>query len=199
MVDFDGVLADHATAMVRGANARFDTNYTVGEITDWHWWRTQPREVGNYVWNDLFADEEWFLEQVQPYEGAIEALVDLCTNLDGICDSVRVITARQDHAAPAAVRWLEQHLPPAVTVPLTAIGSARHHGRALPKSHFCQHYRLNTVVEDSADQLRTMNAYRQQLFLVERPWNEAELLAKVQRVGGLQDAVQWATSRVVAA
>jgi hypothetical protein len=194
MVDFDGVLADHETAMVKGANERFSTNYTVAEITHWDWWKEQPKEIGNYVWGDLFTDEDWFLEHVEPYEGAIEALVDLATNLDGVANSVRVITARIDKNAPAAVRWLEKYLPPTVTVPFTAIGSSK-----LPKSHFCKFYRLNAVVEDHADQLRTMNAYRQHLFLVDRPWNSQELLAKVMHVDGLAEAVQRASARVVAA
>jgi hypothetical protein len=193
MVDFDGVLADHETAMVRGCNERFGTNYTVDEIDNWHWWRQQGKEISNYVWGDLFSDEEWFLEHVEPYEGAIEALVDLATNLDGVADSVRVITARIDKHAPTAVRWLEKYLPPTVTVPFTAIGSSKK-----PKSHFCKFYRLNAVVEDSAEQLRTMNAYRQHLFLVDRPWNSQELLAKVMHVSGLAEAVQWASARVVA-
>jgi uncharacterized HAD superfamily protein len=190
MVDFDGVLADLQGAFIRCCNARFGTDYVESDETSWNWWREQPQEYADFVWKECYPDTDWFLREVQPYPGAVEALVDLITNIDGIADNVKIVTARQPELTPVVGEWLERRLPDGVNIVI--ISSPKH------KAQVCRGYGLNVVVEDGPHNLAQMNAYRQRLFLVDRPWNADALMAKVTRVSGLPEAVNVMAQREAA-
>jgi 5'(3')-deoxyribonucleotidase len=182
MIDFDDTIADLHGAFIRCTNERFGTAYTMRDVTSWNHFREQPKEIGDFIWTTCYPDADWFLAEVQPLPGAIDALVDLITNIDGIADDVKIVTARHPDLTPMAAEWLERHLPDGVNV--TVISSPKR------KALVCRDYDLNVVVEDGPHNLAQMNAYRQRLFLVDCPWNADVLLAKVTRVGGLPEAVR---------
>ncbi len=196
MIDFDDVLADRAEAFVRGCNTKFGSSITLEEETTWDWWRQQPKEYADYVWKDLYLDDEWFLRDVQPCPGAINALTDLLTNLDGIAEEVKIITARTNDRLSVAVEWVAQHLPDGLWAHVVSTESEN--GEELSKAFLCKYYNLNIIVDDNADNLRQMNAYRQQLFLVDKPWNRHELLTRVERVTGLSEVVDRVATQVAA-
>ncbi|MCC6382630.1 MAG: hypothetical protein IT304_08965 [Dehalococcoidia bacterium] len=183
MIDFDGVLADLQGAFVAAVNEKFDAGYTVEEIDDWHWWSRQPKPFAAYIWKTCYPDVDWTLEAIAPYPGAIEALADLLTDGE-IAEELRIVTARPREHAGIIVKWLHTHLPH-----LDLSANLITAGRDYPKSHYCGIHRLDTVVEDGAHNLRVMNPMRQALYLVDRPWNQHDILPHVERVAGLEAAV----------
>jgi uncharacterized HAD superfamily protein len=192
MVDFDGVLADLDTAMVVAVNEKFDTNYTTADAIDYNWWRREPTRFFQYFWKECYASLAWSLEKLHPEPGAIEALADLLTNTDGVAEDVRVVTARDDASTRIAAEWLAHHLPDTLKVVIASTKGYR-------KSQYCDYHRLNVVVEDAAHNLRPMNSFRQKLYLVEKPHNANELLARVTRVKSLAEAIADIGAQVVAA
>ncbi len=191
MVDFDGVLADLDKAMIDSCNKKFGSNYTVDEIDNWHWWSQQPQQFADYVWKQCYPDLDWTLEKVQPEDGAIEAICDLLTNLDGVAEEVIIVTARKPDSTKVAGKWLEKHLPGDVRVKLVGTAGYR-------KSQYCQMHRLNVVVDDHTDNLRTMNAYRQRLFLVDKAYNVKDVVTRIERVASLSEAVKTVAAEVAA-
>ena len=184
MIDFDGVLADLNGAFVRSVNDKFNVHYDVEEITDWHWWDRQTKHFADYAWRQCYPDADWFLSNVQPYPGALRALADLVTSGDLTDDCpVRIVTARRPEHTKMLVPWLAKHLP---VLDLKGIIVCE---GGYPKNHYCKLFRLDTVVEDGAHNLRVMNPHRQRLYLVDRPWNQAEIVPGSERISGLHEAV----------
>ena len=175
MLDFDGVIVDLQGALVRSCNERFQTSYTVEDVTDWKWWSRQPKHFADYVWKECFHSRDWFLENVTDHIG-VGAAIDWL-HVRG--DHTAIVTARPQKHRPMLEQWLEDW---GIYAELHIVGSD-------PKIAYCHKLNLDTVVEDGAHNLRPMNADKQTLFLVDRPWNRHEILSGATRVSGLAEAV----------
>jgi uncharacterized HAD superfamily protein len=180
MIDFDGVLADLSGAFIRSCNAEFGTAYSEADETDWHWWRSQPQEHSTFVWQTCYPDHDWTLANVEPYEGALEALEELA-----FTSKPMIVTARTGVHQILVDRWLARHAP-GLALPVIAIGGQK----GVSKASCCARFKLDVVVEDGPHNFTGMNAKRQTLFLVDRPWNQSEPPKGVQRVESLLDAVE---------
>jgi hypothetical protein len=185
MLDFDGVIADLQGAMVRSCNERFGTRFTVESLTDWNWWFRQPKHFSDFVWKECYPDKEWFLNNVTDYIGAGIAI----NWLRDRGDYAAIVTARPQAHREMLEQWLQDW---GIDLPLYIVGSD-------PKSGYCQKLQLDTVVEDGAHNLRPMSPAKQTLFLVDRPWNQHELLPGVTRVPSLSEAVALTTPEEEAA
>lgn len=186
MIDFDGVLADLDSGFLRAVNEKFFTTYTEDSVTDWAWWRRQPKKFADYVWKECFHDPAWFLREVKAYPGAIEALADLLTDGE-LADDLQIVTARPERHREMVIAWLRQEMP---QFDLQNILTCT--GGQYPKSHYCAIHRLNTVIDDGLHNFREMNPKVQRLFLADRPWNQQGARPELERVSGLQEAIDAA-------
>ena len=191
MIDFDGVLADLDSAFVRSVNDKFDENFAVEDITDWQFWRSQGKDIADYVWGELFPDADWLLANVEPYEGAVAALLDLVS--DPQTSAVAIVTARQKDHLHRVSEWLYEACSPILDtfdVRISAVGKT-------PKIDVCKRYDLTHIVEDGPHNLSPFNPLRSTLYLVNRPHNASYPdRPYVNRVDSLQDAVNHAYGAV---
>lgn len=192
MIDFDGVIADLSGAMIRSCNEKFGTEYADGDEASWNWWREQPRAFEEFVWHQCYPSKTWFLSEVQPYEGALEALADLLTD-PLLAESVMIVTARPESHKDRILTWMSnQNIPLITKIPIVCAGKTK-------KSAICAKHMLDTVVEDGVHNLEEMNSHSMSLFLVDRPWNRDADIDKATRVSGLQGAVDHVAKEALVA
>lgn len=167
MLDFDGVLADLQGAMVEAANDKFDLRLTTDMITDWHWWRTQPRNIGSFVWGDsCFQNGKW-TEFLNPYPQVPEAIALLKER--GI-DPVIVSDRPRKHRD-----WIEAWAKRWGVWPLTIIAT----NHEFTKAAHCRMQDLVVAIEDNASNARQIaDETKTDSYLVRRPWNAREIVPK---------------------
>lgn len=106
-LDMDGILVDMMPKWIHEVNARMGTSYSTDDVTTWDFggW---PEDVKSTMWEILYEDH--FLLDVDPVEGAIEAVREIHDTGARIV----VITAPPVQSKTGVwdkQHWLQKHLP----------------------------------------------------------------------------------------
>ena len=106
-VDIDEVLGAFLPALIRWHNDTHGTSLSLGDFNSYWFcevWGGTNEEATEKV--HAFFETPYFLQQLEPIQGAAAALETLSAKFDMV-----VVTSRQHVIAEATMQWLEQHFP----------------------------------------------------------------------------------------
>jgi uncharacterized HAD superfamily protein len=136
-LDFDGTIADSASAKIRYAGERWGVDLTPAQTMRPGAVPLLGRERYDAMVADVFGSE--LSLEMEPMPGALEALSRL-----GAEHELYVVTARLDHEVGLAARWLSRH-----GIEVRAI---RHTSRG-PKDDACRTLGVAVHLDDSPGEL----------------------------------------------
>ena len=110
-IDLDGVVADFNAGWISRYNRDFGTGLTVADVVEWD----APVGLTHFVtmgefwsWARTCADGRSIFHGLDPYDGAIEALVAL----SGVGHRIVVLTTKPRFAVDDTHEWLARHRVP---------------------------------------------------------------------------------------
>jgi len=176
--DIDGIVADLPRMMLEYINKEFNLNHDLSVLV------SHDVSSNRYVDDDDLNDEiaarllteivrnDGILPDVEPYEGAIEAIKKLYR----YGHSIHFITARPSDTRKVTVDWLRSYHIPFSTVHV--MGENKPGGGFINKGRIARTLNLDFYIDDSIWHLENMykykNRWRKGLGLFTRPWNANE-------------------------
>lgn len=116
LIDVDGVLLNTQEALVNCLNTAYGTQYTINDITDYHWFENTYKEID--PWAILEHDDFWFNE-VEPIYGALNALnrfhkqgyeVYIVTSTQVLNPAFHAKMLRLQYGFGLTDEWLNKHM-----------------------------------------------------------------------------------------
>lgn len=176
-VDIDGVLANSHEPFMGFYNERNGTNFNVGGICSYDFWRTfgiseeeSAREIADFYFSENF-------KELSPVEDSQRV-----TKLLSQKNVLAIITARPDFIRERTLKWINSYFP---NVFSNAHFTSQFWGNSSKekKSGLCLENGYEVIIEDSAEYANECAEQGINALLLDKPWNRKNLLhPKVQRV-----------------
>lgn len=176
-IDFDDVLFDFNTAMLRYHNDTYGTDVQWDDIYTYYLeyvYGCELEEIKQRI-HDYVRSEQH--QRTPPVEGAIDSVAKLAQQYD-----VHVITSRPPRLEAQTTRWLSENIPElAGRVHFTSDFEPE---ARTPKSEVCSELGIDMFVDDAPHYIDDIAPVVDQVFLFDRPWNRAktDLPANARRV-----------------
>lgn len=180
-VDIDDTLLGFVTGLVAFHNQVYGTELERHHYTDFDLsrvWGCPSAEVNERV---IAFIESPSHREIQPLEGAQEALAELSIIYDPVA-----ITARGHHHAHLANELIDLHFP-SVFSEIHFLGHhAPVHGTVRPRSkgEVCAELEVDFMVEDGLHNAVSVSEQGIRVFLMDQPWNQGPLPRHTIRVFG---------------
>ena len=186
-LDLDDVLSDYVPAVLSFHNHRYQTAYTLTDVTAygyWKFWGGTREEATRKVYE--FYETDYF-KKLQPVRGAVEGVKALKRNYGLV-----VVTSRPTDIEKQTRDWIEKFFPQTF-VEIALTDAFTPDGRVeIKKSAVCRRLKAEVLVEDCLEYLQESCRELPHLrgILFDKPWNQgASLPANVKRVYSWKEIV----------
>ncbi len=167
-VDMDSVLAEIMQPMVEFHNARYHTDLTFHDHTDYNLskvWKCDPTDV---LFRIFEYYESPYFDKVQPIEGAVEGIGRLSVSHD-----LYLITSRPHRIEHKTNAWLKKHFPDKFKKVLHTNQVSHSHEVRKTKSQVCKEEGISLMIDDAPDYAIDCAQAGIQVFLFPALWNKS--------------------------
>lgn len=182
-LDFDDVLFDFNTGMMKFHNDTYGTSYTLADITKWDFkelWQCDADESLRRMRAFVISK---YHDQASPIEGAIDAVRYLRQRYD-----IHIITARDKVICPQTYKVADKFF----SGSFQGVHYMHDNDKNVlgTKGDICRDLGIGIMVEDSLANAETLSASGITTLLFDRPWNQKDSLpTHVVRVFGWNDTL----------
>ena len=187
-IDFDDVVADSISFIVRLHNERYGTSLTRESMTSWRFeevWGTTLEEAIRRT-NEFFAEDQ--VTGVAPVAGSVEAIKKLKEQ----GHELYILTGRSENDVEETERWIKHHFPD--------VFKGVHYGNffTLNKNHVfrkkldtCRELGIEVLIEDNDKTALECAAAGIKVFLITTPWNKNfKTTPNIQRVHSWEEILK---------
>lgn len=176
-IDFDDVLADTNTTLIRWHNERYKTTLKREDFWSYYYWDvwggTREEAIAKF---DEFGKSEYF-HSILPVAGAYNGIADLST----FADRLVIITARDEEMRKVTEQWVSDHLP-AVFHSIHFVGALSKNGPPKKsKGDVCKEQNLTALIDDSIEFAASCNALGIPTLIFDTPWNRKETIPSLSK------------------
>ncbi len=185
-IDLDDVLLDFNSSLCVFHNQKYGTNYKLSDITKFRF-----EEIWNITFEQIVARIAEFYEHdlhwnSTPIPGAVSAIEKLQQK-----HRLIIVTAKPDSLKDKTAEWLQMHYGNAFAS-VHFIGSLHGNkdGKKRTKREVCDELGIDMFIEDSMENAVNIASPTRPVFLLDKPWNQGELVGNIKRVKGWEGVME---------
>jgi len=191
-IDFDDVLADTLTALIKFHNSYYGTQLAREDFWSYFYWDiwggTRNEAIRKF---DEFLQSHYF-QEIPLVDYASYGVREV--NALGP-EKLVIITARSEEVRPQTEQWIAQHLPP-VFDSVHFLGLYSKNGSSKKtKGDICKELGLDVFIDDSIEFASTCDAMGIPTLILDAPWNRGKPLpSRSQRIMGWHEVAPAITA-----